>query len=373
MIIASLPMMVCGLLSVLLALSAFEQRDKPKFRLMLFMLAATLLYMGHFMFFCKQLSSIPLTDTIYSAANLAVFPLYYMYIQELTQQKPDRLLQCLYMLPSLAALLVIGTLYAMMDSEDIATFIQQHLYNNVFASLTGLAWWQAVVHVTVKIVFALEIPAVLICGYRLIRRFNHVVDTNFSNTEGKRITRLNTLLAILAVVSVISFVSNIVGRYHFADSVCLLAIPSLTFSVLLLLIGHVGINQNFSVHDMDQETLSQPVAAQVVRSHGDLPERICRVVQEEKLFLQPNLKINDLAVRLNTNRNYIYNAINVEMGVSFSDFINKQRIDYAAQLMKQNQDLPIADVTIRSGFTSTSAFYRNFKLYKGCSPRDYRK
>ena len=43
---------------------------------------------------------IPLTDTLYSFCNPAVFPLYYLYIEELTEHRPNRLRQALCMLPS---------------------------------------------------------------------------------------------------------------------------------------------------------------------------------------------------------------------------------------------------------------------------------
>ena len=39
--------------------------------------------------------------------------------------------------------------------------------------------------------------------------------------------------------------------------------------------------------------------------------------------------------------------------------------------MEQQPQLPAAVVASQSGFSSQSSFYRNFKLYKGCSPKDY--
>ena len=59
------------------------------------------------------------------------------------------------------------------------------------------------------------------------------------------------------------------------------------------------------------------------------------------------------------------------MGMSFSDFINRRRIDYAIRLLQANKDKGIPDVYEECGFSSLSAFYRNFKSYKGCSPADY--
>ena len=100
---------------------------------------------------------------------------------------------------------------------------------------------------------------------------------------------------------------------------------------------------------------------------------IRKLMDEKRLFLQPNLKINDLANMLNTNRNYIYNAINQGIGLSFAEYINKKRIEYAVQLIDQDREILLTDVAHKSGFSSPSAFYRNFKLYMDCSPSDYQK
>jgi AraC-like DNA-binding protein len=102
-------------------------------------------------------------------------------------------------------------------------------------------------------------------------------------------------------------------------------------------------------------------------------EEIVRVVDVEQLYLQPNLKINDLAQRFNTNREYIYRAINIGMGQSFADFINSRRIDYAAGLLEKNPKTPLSEVVQKAGFSSSSAFYRNWNRFKNSSPKVYGK
>lgn len=371
-IISIMPMTVCGVLSALLALSLYDQWDRAKFRLLLFTTAATLLYMGHFAYFNHLTASIPLTDTLYSLTNPAVFPLYFFYIEELTQLRPNRRLQILCLLPALCCFLAVGTLYLMMDPQQTALFIQRHLYGDELLSLTGLPRWQAYAHIMVRIVFALQLPPVLIVGFRHIRQYNQMVDNNYSNTEGKRLVRIKTLLVLFTLTTILSFTLNIIGRNLFATSVWMLAIPSTAYSLLILLICHVGLNQHFYIRDIDHDAISQPEPVQMPKVNQELMEKIRKTVTEQKLFLQPNLKISDLAHLLHTNRNYIYNAINVETGISFSDYVNQQRIDYADMLMKQNPDLTISDIVTQSGFTSTSAFYRNYKKYKGSTPTENR-
>ena len=367
-VVSSLPMIVCGVLSVLIVLSLYDCRNMVKTRLLFFMATATLLYLAHFIYFNRLMAVIPLTDAIYCFCNLAVFPLYYLYIEELTDYRPNRWRQAICLLPSLLGGMAVGLLYILMDRQEMTLFIEHYLYGNEFASLSGLTFWQAMIHVAVRIVFALQVPLVLYFGFRRITAYNAVVETNYSDIEGKRIVWVKTLLVLFAVTSLVSFVFNLIGRQRFIDEAVPLAIPAVLFSMLLLLIGHVGLNQRFSVKDIEAEVFleSEPIPEDC--AYSELLEKIRKLMSEEKLYLYPNLKVSDLARLLNSNRNYIYNAINVEMGISFSDYINSQRIDYASQLLEANPKLPINDVMFKSGFTSTSAFYRNFKKFKGITP-----
>ncbi len=366
-LMSSLPMIVCGVLSVLTALSLFDHWNRAKMRLLIFMLTATVLYLAHFMYFNRQMAIVPLTDTFYSFCNPAVFPLYYLYIEELTEYRPNRWRQVLYLLPSLLCFLATGLLYLLMDGQQTARFMEQCLYDNDLSSLSGIAWWQGVAHVAVRVVFALQIPPVLYFGFRRITAYNSVVESNYSNVEGKRIMGVKTLLVLFAVTSFFAFVFNMIGRQEFIEGPEPLSFPAVLFSLLLLLIGHVGLSQQFSVQDIEVEVF-QETDIPVERSDSELLERIRKVVSDEKLFLYPNLKVSDLAARLHSNRNYIYHAINVEMGASFSDYINGLRVDYASRLLEERPELSINDVMMKSGFTSSSAFYRNFKKFKGITP-----
>ena len=269
---------------------------------------------------------------------------------------------------NICATLAVGLLYTLMNPQETATFVQHYLYDDEFASLSGLAYWQAIIHVVVRIMFALQVPLVLFFGFRRITAYNAVVETNYSNIEGKRIVRVKTLLVLFAVTSLVAFVFNLIGRQRFIDGAEPLVIPAVLFSILLLLIGHVGLNQQFSVQDIEAEVFmgAEPMTEECV--YSELLEKIRKLMSEEKLYLYPNLKVSDLAMRLNSNRNYVYNATNVEMGISFSDYINGQRIDYASKLLEAHPELSINDVMFKSGFTSSSAFYRNFKKFKGITP-----
>ena len=275
---SSLPMIVCGVLSVLIALSLYNHWNRAKMRLLLFMLTATVLYLAHYMYFNRQMAVIPLTDTFYSFCNPAVFPLYYLYIEELTEYRPNRWRQVLCLLPSLLCFFSTGLLYLLMDAGETATFVQHCLYDGEIASLFGLAWWQGLAHAAVRIVFALQIPPVLYYGFRRITAYNAVVESNYSNIEGKRIVGVKTLLVLFAVTSFFAFVFNVIGRQHFVEGPEPLTFPAVLFSLLLLLIGHVGLSQQFSVQDIEAEVFQNADSVPDEGGYSDSPKQTLRIV-----------------------------------------------------------------------------------------------
>ena len=88
------------------------------------------------------------------------------------------------------------------------------------------------------------------------------------------------------------------------------------------------------------------------------------------MFLQKNLKVSDIASALNTNRLYVSQAINDDMHMSFSEYINHKRISYAIQLMQNNPQLNMTEVAAASGFSTDNSFYRNFKAFTGKTPKE---
>ena len=76
--------------------------------------------------------------------------------------------------------------------------------------------------------------------------------------------------------------------------------------------------------------------------------------------------------RLATNRTYISAIIKSLSGDSFSALVNGYRIRYAQKLMKEHPDMSITEIAAESGFSSRSAFYRNFKDITGMSPAQWK-
>lgn len=111
----------------------------------------------------------------------------------------------------------------------------------------------------------------------------------------------------------------------------------------------------------------------ILPDSSDLMLRISHLMDEQKLYLNSDLKLADVASILNTNRNAISGCINSQRNCSFTQFVNVYRIEYAKELMRNQPDIKISEVWTVSGFTTESSFFRTFKSIVGMSPNEWKQ
>ena len=379
-LIISFPLFVCTILSAELVVSLCRQYDRARACLLLWSLTATTLYATHYVFFSHHVAWLPVTDSIYATCNLAVYPLYLIYIYELTDQRPLRhrlMWTAGLMTVSVFFGIIVGSLYQQMTPAEIDDFIDIYLYGMRSGKLTGLAAIQGVVHDACRVLFAVSVLGTVCVGVLRIRRYNRFMEALYADAEQRQLLGISNILKLLLVISVLSVVVNILGRRYFADSNWLL-LPSVAFSCLLFAIGQAGLYQRYTIRDVEQdeahgdddmpslkieEALALPHEA--ASPNRPLTLRLRALVEGEQRFLQPDLKLDDLARQLGTNRTYLLRAIKVDLGMSFSEYINRQRIRYACALMAQHPDWNKADIASRVGYSSLSTFYRNLHEFGG--------
>lgn len=92
-------------------------------------------------------------------------------------------------------------------------------------------------------------------------------------------------------------------------------------------------------------------------------------IVNEKYYEELSLKT--LAQKYNVNSSYLGQIFNKEVGVSFSEYLNKIKNTKAKELIL-NTNMKINDIAKSVGYIDTSYFYRKFKKYFGVSPSTIR-
>lgn len=96
-------------------------------------------------------------------------------------------------------------------------------------------------------------------------------------------------------------------------------------------------------------------------------QRICQYIDRD--YSSP-LKLNTLADLLGYNSAYLGKLFYREMGESFHTYLDKVRIEKAAEYLKKG--VPVIVTSEYSGFTNPDYFTKKFKKYMGTLPSAYR-
>ena len=119
----------------------------------------------------------------------------------------------------------------------------------------------------------------------------------------------------------------------------------------------------------------RPAPARRAATEGDahLAERITRLLDEEALYMEPSLRIGDLAARLGQPEHRVSQAIASSLGFpNFNQLINHRRIKRARVLLTTEPRRPILQIAFDCGFGSLGPFNRAFKAQTGLTPRSFR-
>lgn len=89
------------------------------------------------------------------------------------------------------------------------------------------------------------------------------------------------------------------------------------------------------------------------------------------LFLEPDLTRESLCRRLSIGRTYLGLYLR-SRGLTFYQYINTLRVEYAVKLMQEDPDIHVRDVCNLSGFRSQTTFRKVFQDVMGCLPSEMR-
>lgn len=120
---------------------------------------------------------------------------------------------------------------------------------------------------------------------------------------------------------------------------------------------------------------SKRFADKEIVEYSENAQRIDKMMHEEKIFLEPDLRLSDIVTRLPLSEASTRKLIHTEFRCEhFRTFLNRYRIQYAISLLdnpKRGEDKLIA-IALDSGFASLASFQRAFKRETGKTPSTWR-
>jgi AraC-like DNA-binding protein len=105
-----------------------------------------------------------------------------------------------------------------------------------------------------------------------------------------------------------------------------------------------------------------------------LIEKLRRALDQERVFLDPELSLATLADHIGTTRHKVSLAFREGYGATFYQVVGRYRVRHAAALLRsrEGQVQTIAGIAMTSGFNTLSAFNAAFRSEFGVPPSEYR-
>lgn len=104
-----------------------------------------------------------------------------------------------------------------------------------------------------------------------------------------------------------------------------------------------------------------------------MKERLLDYLESTKEYLNPDIRITDVANKIYTNKSYLSNVIHSKLDKNFIQLIHYYRIKEAINIFSQDPSITMAQLCEKSGFNSMSSFSSAFKIHTGSTPAEWCK
>ncbi|MCQ2234766.1 MAG: helix-turn-helix domain-containing protein [Paludibacteraceae bacterium] len=338
--LSSIPFMVCLGWFVVFILR-YRENDTPKRILTCFLAVCVVLYLCHALYVNGGLSVG--MESLWTLCSLSVYPLYYMYICELTAKPLKFKVVALCLLPG--ALVALCKFLFPGDESDLVR----------------------------KVLFAVQVVTVCYLGYKNLVEFDKELANVYADMEGRETKDVKMLLVAFVATSVLSSAANAIGKQYFITSEWLM-LALLPFAVMLYALSYIGFTRTFSVcqylDDAKDDVVNIPVL-DPKEQKDELERKIAMLMTEKRIYLRKNLKIGEFANEAGSCRTYVSNYINTKYGQTFLEYINRHRIEYSKRLLLKPEPEKMCIVADKAGFSSEQSFYRNFRKFVGVNPAEW--
>ncbi len=212
---------------------------------------------------------------------------------------------------------------------------------------------------------------------KLYQQYQAWTKTQFSDIEAVSFKWFRNFLVVFIIMFVVYLVKMIIIRNFKLDfeedwwdnlvGVALIYYVSITgYAQAQPTTGLVFKEEEHKVENIQKEKFNE----------GELETwkaKILKLMQEEKLYLQPELNLSDIANRLKTNISVLSGVVNNAFGKNFNDFVNEYRVKEFQERIQlpENKNITLLGIAFDCGFNSKATFNRSFKKFTGKAPKEF--
>lgn len=199
-----------------------------------------------------------------------------------------------------------------------------------------------------------------------ISRYHRQLKERFSYQDNINLNWLRGILSCFFVILLVWTLSCYMVDADYDNIYMLFSLGAWMFVSYFLYKHESVIEELGEMEEMESAKESEP------ENLSGMEEVVNRLFVENKLYLNPQLKLSDVARQVGTNRTYLSRFFNQEKKMTFYDYVNNLRVEHAETLLRDT-DLTLTAIAEQSGFNSISTFRRVFAAKQKCTPSEYRK
>lgn len=321
------------------------------------------------------------TSTVFAYVSLLLlFPVLWIYVRNITSQHVIHWQRkdVLHLVP-LALGVGVGVFLLTLPEN-----LREQILNEGSGPTTSLLLGAAISLFILMLIWVSQSMAYLFIIVRRLMRHRAQLKQYFSSTDHKEllwIYGVATLLLCALACSVIGMFTHVIDDIaYIIDGIDLLLIFTLAHWGLrqgspmeAVLKGMNEASPAFSeVENINKVTVKYEKSA-LTEAHIDrIESHLLNVIEEGKLYLDPNLSLTNLAKAVGEPPNYVSQTLNGRIGETFFDFVNSWRIKESIVKMTRHE-MSILEIAYEVGFNSRSSFYKAFKRETGLTPSAYKK
>jgi AraC-like DNA-binding protein len=219
-------------------------------------------------------------------------------------------------------------------------------------------------------VFVIQLIYLMYESSKKLSKYKDQAGQFYSDYEDGRNINVTMINISMLLTGVISIVVAVLSRDFFIEKPYLLIIPSVSFSLLLFVIGYLGMLQK-PVNPTFEIPVNNPVNEETgIRENHTSKEILTKILdlfENQKIYLTNDLNIVQLANITGSNRTYISQLINQHYQQNFCSFVNSYRIRDVKALIKSNPQCTNQLLADKCGFSSTDSLKRVVKSQTGMS------
>ncbi|BFM49201.1 AraC family transcriptional regulator [Marinomonas sp. THO17] len=321
------------------------------------------------------------TSTVFGfICLLLLFPFLWFYIRNITSpvliewRKQD-----IYHLIPFIIGLGVATLLLSLPVNMMAMLFDENAEGPVTWLLEFAAWSLYLL----MILWAIQCLCYFTVFVRHLVRHKQQLKHYFSSTEDRELMWIYVVSVLMITTLMVSWVgmfTDYIDQFEYLVDILVLC--------FVFTLSHWSLRQgsfmqetafadlNATEESAGMSSIKSPAKYEksaLTEAHIDrIEQNIHKVMQEQQLYLNPNLSLSDLSKAVAEPANYVSQTLNGRLGDTFFDFINALRIKEALKLIGQ-EEKTVLDIAYEVGFNSRSSFYKAFKRETGLTPTAYKQ